>query len=515
MKISEIVIEMPPNFDAAALKEKLAEKTGTAEFAFRIEKQSLDARKKNNIHWRLKVTLAKDEKALKESGRQPEFEIPRIQKGAKVVVVGAGPAGFFAAFTLLKAGFDTTLIERGCDVESRAEGIIEFEKTGKFDPKRNYAFGEGGAGTFSDGKLTSRSKRDTAEKRFVFSSYVAAGAPDEISYMAHPHLGTDNLRFLVSNLRKEYENNGGKTLFETKFTGLKVENGRVSDVITDKGPLQADYCVVAPGLSAYDTYQTLMDAGVGFQAKEFAVGHRVEHPQRLINKAQWNAEEIPGLKAAEYRLTSKPVDSFPVYTFCMCPGGKIVPSAAFADSQNVNGMSCFARGGEFANAGCVAAIHPSALCPDIPDPTAVEALDALRRIENDFAEFGGGFTVPFCTVHDYIRRRMPSEMPKTSYPMGLTPAALWNMLPRPVSVSIRKGLQEFNRKIRGFKTGVIMGLESKTSAPVRVSRNRESLLADGFNNLFVVGEGSGWAGGIVSSAVDGVKAANTISSLSE
>jgi uncharacterized FAD-dependent dehydrogenase len=510
MKISEIVVEMPPGFDQAALKEKLAEKTGAAEFAFRIERQSLDARKKNNIHWRLKVSVAKDETTLRESAETPELRITHSKRDEKVVVVGAGPAGFFAAYVLRKAGFDTTIIERGCDVDSRADGIAEFERTGIFDPARNYAFGEGGAGTFSDGKLTSRSKHDIVEKRFVLSSYVAAGASPEILYMAHPHLGTDNIRRLVANLRKEFEREGGKILFETTLTGLKVEKGRVVEALTDKGPLEAGRCVVAPGLAAYDTYQTLMDAGVLFQAKEFAIGHRVEHPQHLINKAQWNAERIPGLGAAEYRLSAKPADAFSVYTFCMCPGGKIVPSAAFADSQTVNGMSYHARDGKFANAGCVAAIHPSALCVENSNPTAAEALDALKRVEADFAEFGGGFTMPYCTVHDYIRRRMPSDLPETSYPMGLAPAALWNLLPRPISSSIRKGLQEFNRKIRGFKTGIIMGLESKTSAPVRVSRGRDSMLAEGFDNLYVVGEGSGWAGGIVSSAVDGVKAATRI-----
>lgn len=510
MKTREIVIEMPPGFDSDTLKDELSRKLKSAEFAFRIEKQSLDARKKHNIHWRLKVTVGKDDDALNEIDDGPKLDIKRAKRDKRVVVVGSGPAGFFAAFVLQKAGFTTTLIERGCEVATRAKGIAEFEKTSKFNSKCNYAFGEGGAGTFSDGKLTSRGKRITAERDFIISSYISAGAPAEIAYMAHPHMGTDNLRRVVTKLRKEFENDGGTTLFETTLTGLKVENGRVVEALTDKGAIEADYCFVAPGLAAYDTYRTLLDAGVPFEAKEFAIGHRVEHPQRMINKVQWGAEEVPELKAAEYFLTAKPADAFPVYTFCMCPGGTIVPSGAFEDSQTVNGMSSYARDGEFANAGCVAAIHPSALCFDNSKPTASEALDALKEIEANFASFGGGFAAPFCSVHDFIRRRMPSEMPETSYPMEMVPAALWNLLPRPVSSSIRKGLQEFNRKIHGFKYGIIMGLESKTSAPVRVSRDRESMLADGFDNLFVIGEGSGWAGGIVSSGADGIKAAMKI-----
>ena len=510
MKNSEIVIEMPPGFDSEMLRDELSQKVDSAEFAFRIDKQSLDARKKHNIHWRLKVTVGKDDAALNETDETPKLDIKHAKRDKRVVVVGSGPAGFFAAFVLQKAGFTTTLLERGCEVATRAQGIAEFEKTAEFNPKCNYAFGEGGAGTFSDGKLTSRGKRIAAEREFIMSSYISAGAPAEIACMAHPHLGTDNIRRIVTKLRKEFEDNGGTTLFETTLTGLKVDGRRVVEAVTDKGAIETDYCYVAPGLAAYDTYRTLLDAGVPFEAKEFAIGHRVEHPQRMINKVQWGAEEVPGLKAAEYRLTAKPADAFPVYTFCMCPGGKIVPSAAFADSQTVNGMSSYARDGEFANAGCVAAIHPSALCIDNSNPTASEALDALKEIEANFAAFGGGFAAPFCSVHDFIRRRMPSEMPETSYPMEMVPAALWNLLPRPVSSSIRKGLQEFNRKIHGFKYGMIMGLESKTSAPVRVLRDRDSMLADGFDNLFVVGEGSGWAGGIVSSAADGIKAAMKI-----
>ncbi|NOY75117.1 MAG: NAD(P)-binding protein [Kiritimatiellaeota bacterium] len=510
MEFKEIVMEMPPDFDSADVERELAKRLGSDDYAFRIEKQSLDARKKHNIHWRLKVSVAKDAGALEEVSDRPKLNIERKKRDAQAVVVGSGPAGFFAALILRKAGFDTTLLERGSDVAKRASVISEFEKTGKFDPRNNYAFGEGGAGTFSDAKLTSRGKHISVERDFVLSTYISAGAPPEIAYLAHPHLGTDNIRKIVEKLRSDFEAEGGSVLFETTMTGLRTENGRVVEVLTDKGPVQADYCFVASGLAAYDTYQSLIDAGVSFQAKEFAIGHRVEHPQRLINKAQWNAESIPGLKAAEYRLTAKPADAFPVYTFCMCPGGKIVPSAAFADSQTVNGMSSYARGGDFANAGCVAAIHPSALCFDNPNPTALEALDALRRIEADFAEVGDGFAVPYCGIQDYIKRRMPGELPETSYPMEMAPVALWNLLPRPVSSSIRKGLQDFSRKIRGFRSGVIIGLESKTSAPVRVSRDRVTMLVDGFDNLFVIGEGSGWAGGIISSAADGIKAAMRI-----
>jgi len=326
--------------------------------------------------------------------------------------------------------------------------------------------------------------------------------------ISHPHLGSNNLRKIVKNLREEYIEAGGNILFETIVTDLEIEKGRVKEIVTDKDTLKADYCVIAPGLAAYDTYRMLLNNDVRFRPKNFAIGHRIEHEQSLINRAQWGKEEIPGLSAAEYRITAKDTGDFQVYSFCMCPGGQVVPSMALGNTNIVNGMSNYERSGRFASAGIVAGIHPDDLIGR--KSSAMEALEAVEEIEQNFFAATENYAAPFCGIRDYIKQRMPEETPETSYPLGLEPYALWNLLPRPISKSIRKGLQNFGRKINGFTQGIIMGLESKTSSPIQVIRDKESLVADGFDNLFVVGEGSGWAGGIITSGADGIKAAMNI-----
>ena len=508
MSNSTITVKMSPSFTLEELKVAIEKEVGSANFAYRIIKQSFDSRKRDRLHWEIRIAVADDEKQLTEYIAAPTLEIPYKKRGKKVVICGSGPAGFFSAFVLQKAGFETTLVERGTDVETRSKGIAKFEDNAEFNPASNYAFGEGGAGTFSDGKLTSRSKRISLERDFIISSYIRAGAPAEIAYLAHPHIGSNNLRKVVKNLREEYMEAGGKVLFETTVNDLKIENGSVTEVITDKESLETDYFVMAPGLAAFDTYRMLMNNDVMFKPKSFAIGHRVEHEQALINRAQWGVDTLPGLKAAEYRLTAKETGDFPVYSFCMCPGGQVVPSMAFGNANIVNGMSFYDRSGQFASAGIVAGIHPDDLLGR--KANAMEAIEALEEIEQNFAHATEQFKAPFCGIRDYIKQRMPEEMPETSYPLGLEPYALWNLLPRPISKSIRKGLQNFGRKINGFSKGIIMGLESKTSSPIQVVRDKESMLSQGFDNLFIVGEGSGWAGGIMTSAADGIKAAMKI-----
>jgi Uncharacterized FAD-dependent dehydrogenases len=248
----------------------------------------------------------------------------------------------------------------------------------------------------------------------------------------------------------------------------------------------------------------LMRRGVEFRVKNFALGSRVEHPQELINKAQWGKPSLPGVKAAEYRLTASPEGKLPVYTFCMCPGGTVVPSGAYGDINVVNGMSRYARSGEFANAGCVAGIDLNRVMGK--EITPGEALDWVGSLERAFYEYSGGYAAPFCGIRDFIGKKDVSGTCRTSYPLGVKPAALWELLPDAVADSMREGLKEFSRKIKGFESGNIMGLESKTSSPIQARREADGLCA-GFENLYVAGEGSGRAGGIVSSAADGIKAA--------
>lgn len=504
----EISLELAPDFTEDQLKELIAEELKIKDFTFQIAKQSLDARKKNNIHWQTRVGVSSPE--LKESAPDPvpELEIPTKKRKEKAVVVGSGPAGCFASLVLQKAGFATTMIERGIEVDARSKSITNFEKTGKFDPKANYAFGEGGAGTFSDGKLTARSKRISLEKQFILKTYVDAGAPEEILYLAHPHLGSNNLKKIVKKLRENFQEQGGEVQFETQFIDFKSAKGKVTSVVTDKGEIEADYVVIATGLAAYETYRMLINNGVQFRTKNFAMGFRVEHEQALINQAQWGAESVPGLKAAEYRLTMKGGDKIqPVYSFCMCPGGMVVPAGAYENINIVNGMSMYARSGKFANSGIVAGIHPDMLLRDTAEP--LDALACVEMHEQNFFELGEGYAAPFCSIRDFIKQRMPEEIPETSYPLGLKPAPLWNLLPREITKSIRRGLQDFSNKVRGFKNGTIMGLESKTSAPIQAIREKNGL-CEGFDNLFMIGEGSGYAGGIISSAADGVRSAIAI-----
>jgi hypothetical protein len=435
---------------------------------------------------------------------QENLEIPYKKSNLPIVVTGSGPAGFFAAFILQKAGFPVTLIERGSEVIKRGKSILAFEKTGVFDPHNNYAFGEGGAGTFSDGKLTSRSKHISKEKQFILKSYIEAGAPEEIEYMAHPHLGTDNLRKIVQNLRIRFEALGGKIHFETVLEDIAVKNASVTEAVTSIGNLPASVLFIAPGHSAYETYRMLMRRGVLFRTKNFAIGSRMEHRQEIINLAQWGKEKLPGVKAAEYRLTSPADGKHTVFSFCMCPGGTVVPAAAYPETNIVNGMSYYLRNGNFANAACVAGIHPDELAGKPVSP--LEALDWLENLERNFYRVTGNYSAPSCSISDFLNQKIRQKNLESSYPLGLVSAPLWELLSRPVVQSMQAGLVDFIRKMKGLETGNLLGLESKTSSPVQVVRESNGLV-EGFTNLYVVGEGSGYAGGIISSAADGIKAA--------
>jgi uncharacterized protein len=503
MGCSIIDIKVPTAYNEELLRKIIGGSLRIRNFSYQIENKSLDARNKNRIHWVMRVAVVSDE--LK-GGEAPRFEILKIpfrKRKEEILVVGSGPAGFFCAFVLQQAGFNTTLIERGSEVLKRSRSILNFERNAEFDPKNNYAFGEGGAGTFSDGKLTSRSKHISKERQFILESYIAAGAPEEIAYLTYPHLGTDNLKKIVKNLRNEYENIGGKMLFETMLEDIRVKDGKVTEAITSAGVLPLDVLFIAPGHSAYETYRMLMRRGVAFRTKNFAIGSRMEHPQEIINLAQWGKAKLPGVKAAEYRLTSPGDGKHQVYSFCMCPGGMVVPATAYAGSNIVNGMSYYKRDGRFANAACVAGIHPDELTGKEDSPE--EALDQLEILERQFYQHTNSYMAPACSIMDFIDGMNRSSVSESSYPLGLKTAPLWEMLPANVVLAMRAGLIDFTRKMKGFETGNLIGLESKTSSPIQVIREPDGLCT-GFKNLYLIGEGSGYAGGIISSAADGVKA---------
>ncbi len=507
MGFREITLQLPTDYTDAALESAIAKELGIRQFSWQIESKSLDARKKYNIHWLLRLGIISEELTGGDPFVYPSLDIPWKPRNTRVLVVGSGPAGFFAALVLQQAGFQTVLIERGSRVDRRVAGIRAFESSGTFDPLSNYAFGEGGAGTFSDGKLTSRTKKIGREKQFILSSYIRAGAPPEIEYLAHPHLGTDHLRHIAVNLRKEFEGLGGEVRFETQLIDLIVTAGKVVAAVTSAGEIPVDELVIAPGHSAHETYRMLIRNKVLFTTKNFALGCRVEHPQELINQAQWGRASLPGVKAAEYRLTVKGDGFLPVYTFCMCPGGTVVPATAYASTNIVNGMSRYRRGGRFANAACVAACNLDSLLAKAVSP--LEALDWLEALEQKFYQYAGGYQAPFTTISGFIHRKTSSRAADSSYPLGLCSAPLWELLPSEISRSIALGLVEFSKKLSGFDSGIILGLESKTSSPLQVVREPDRCCR-GFTNLYLAGEGSGWSGGIISSGVDGIRTALAI-----
>ncbi len=499
-----IELTMPSAFTVKELEKEIEKKFRTKQFTYQIMNKSLDARNKRNIFWQLRVAVSCDNIQGDEKEPSPSLNIAYKKRHKKVVVTGSGPAGFFAAYILQMAGFETLILERGRDVNKREKGILHFEKTGEFDPRSNYAFGEGGAGTFSDGKLTSRSKHISREKAFIISSYINAGAPEEIRYLSHPHVGSNHLRRVVKTLGEKYSSLGGIIRFETTMDDLTVQQGEVKEAFSGREAFSGDYFIVAPGHSSYETYRMLMRRGVGFRTKNFALGCRAEHLQREINRAQWGVEKLQGVKAAEYRLTSEADGKHPVYSFCMCPGGMVVPAATYAHQNIVNGMSNYQRDGRFANAACVAGIHPDQLTGKKISPE--DFLSWMEALEHTFYDFSGNYRAPFCSIRDFLSGKEPIKIPDSSYPLGITPAPLWAMLPGEIVPSMKEGLKSFCHKIKGYENGILLGLESKTSSPVQVIREKNGLCS-GFANLFMAGEGGGYTGGIISSAADGIKIA--------
>ena len=506
MGYREYEVSLPLSAPAEELRTAIARKAGLDEFEYSILLKSLDARKKERIVWLYRVGVRSPELKRGTEPEAPALEHRKTTRGGRVVVVGTGPAGIFAALYLARSGFTVTVLERGSRVDERKAALDAFEAGGPFPAADNYAFGEGGAGTFSDGKLSSRTKGISAEREYLYSEFVAAGAPAEIRYMTNPHVGSDKLYAMTSRLRAALEEAGGVMEFGARVDDLVPTSGKIVAVDTPKGRYEADAFLFACGHSSFDTQRMLMRRGVPFRTKNFALGFRAEHEQAAINRAQWGVESLPGVKAAEYRLTAKSGDRG-VYSFCMCPGGTVVPAAAFADASVVNGKSDYSRAGRWANAAVVAGVSLNALLGKEISPE--EALDWLEALERRFKEFAGGWRAPAMTIGDFLSGRSGTALPASSYPLGLVGADLAELLPTGLVEPLCEGLVQFSRKLRGYEDGIILGLESKTSASIQAERDPESRTA-GFENLYIAGEGSGWSGGIVSSAADGLKAAQAL-----
>ena len=512
MGYAEITLKLPTDYSEKLLEKKISEEIPDRNFSFHIIRRSLDARNKRDIHFLTRIGVT----AGNLSGKEPEtshLEIPdRRGINKKVVITGCGPAGMFAALVLQKAGFSVTIVEKGADVAARTAKIAEFERSGTFNKLGGYCFGEGGAGTFSDGKLTSRTKTISSEKDFIFETFIRFGAPEEIAFETYPHVGSDNLKKIIPAIVSEFTELGGTILFESEVTEIYKNGDKINSIgVTGKhsGKIDGDFFIFANGHSSFRLYKLLISQGVLFTTKPFAIGFRVEHLQEELNYSMWRRRSLPGVKAAEYHLTAN-CGPGSVFTFCMCPGGRIVQSAPDALSSVVNGMSDYARDGKFANSAVVTPFSLEEAAKK--EITAGTALDILEEMEHNFFNYRNSFDVPAMRISDIIHGKTTSELPESSFSFGLIPADLSGFFPKNVYERLKKGLEIFCSKIDCFENGIAAGFESKTSAPIKCLRNQD-LTAAPFTNLYICGEGSGYSGGIISSAADGIKTAIRIASL--
>lgn len=477
----------------------------------RIIRQSIDARR-NPVMLNLTVRVATgDDKTVEADFNPIKFE--NLPSDAPIVaIVGAGPAGLFGALEAIRLGLRPIVLERGKDVDGRRLDIAQISRRKKINPDSNYCFGEGGAGTFSDGKLYTRSKKrgDNSE---VLRLLVQFGASPDILIDAHPHIGSDRLPHVIKNIRCAIMQYGGEVRFETKVTSLILaSDGRVEGVETDRGPVKADAVILAIGHSAHDTFRVLAEQSVEMQPKGIAVGIRLEHPQSLIDRIQYHSEEGRGkfLPPAEYSFLSR-VDDRGVYSFCMCPGGVVVPAGSGDCELVVNGMSASARAGKWANSGMVVEILPGDF-PEFESRGPLQMLELQESLERKFFECSGNSIVaPAQRMIDFTDGKVSESLPESSYAPGIHSADFNELLPPFLAERLRKGFLDFGRKATGFLTNdaILIGLESRTSSPVRITRDRDTLQSVSVTGLFPAGEGAGYAGGIVSAAIDGIRCADS------
>jgi len=471
----------------------------------RIIRKSIDARgRKININMVFEVFSGEDP----SSPLEYEYHYPNVENKPEVVVIGAGPAGLFASLRLIESGFRPILIERGKPVGERKLDIDLLESNHILNPDSNYCFGEGGAGTFSDGKLYTRSKKRGDISRILEILYLH-GADESILYEAHPHIGSDKLPGVVLAIRNKILECGGIIRFNSRVTDISVSGNSLTHISTSKGEkIKGRAFIFATGHSARDMYFLMKSKGINLEAKPYAMGIRVEHPQELIDKIQYHCRKDKYLPAASYNLAEQ-VNSRGVYSFCMCPGGQIVPSATSASEIVVNGMSVSHRNSPYANSGIVVQVLPA----DYRSYQNLEGLAGLRLQElceqKAYRQVGSGQHAPAQRLNDFVNNRSSQNLPVCSYLPGLALSPMHEWLPDFIKRNLQEAFKKFDTVMRGFlsRDAVIVGVESRTSSPVRIPRDPETGSHTGTKNLFPAGEGSGYAGGIVSSAIDGENAA--------
>lgn len=522
IKISNIIA--PPDYSLEFLKLRAAKILGISPdeiYDFGIYRLSVDARKKSDVHFVCAVTLtaANEEKlAAKAENKNVEFfapkqySFPEINRKSPLrpVVVGMGPAGLFSALHLARAGIVPIILERGNDVTKRTEDVEQFWKTGKLSLNSNVQFGEGGAGTFSDGKLTT-GINDTRISH-VFETFVEHGAPEDILYSQKPHIGTDVLRNVVRSMREELINLGCDIRFGHKLVGLKLHNNALSGitVASEAGSyeLNCDTIILAPGHSARDTFTMLFEAGVPMEQKAFAIGVRIEHSQKDISLSQYGNfwDKLP---PADYKLACHLPNGRSAFTFCVCPGGQVVAAASESERLVTNGMSLRARDGKNINGGLLVGVKPD----DFGDSHPLSGMKFQEYWESKAYTAGGGdYFAPIQTVGDYLSNRVANKIGRVTptYLPGVSPANLRDCLPNYVSETIATAIPIFDRSLHGFASpdAVLTGIETRSSSPVRIVRNEN--FESAIRGIFPCGEGAGYAGGITSAAVDGIKVAEAI-----
>ncbi len=482
----------------------------------RLLKDSIDARRRP-IAKQLRLLVAVDE-PLPEAPLPTRHYAPLPPTAKRVIIVGSGPGGLFAALRCLELGMRPIVLERGKDVTARRFDLQPLHLGDFVNAESNYCFGEGGAGTFSDGKLFTRAtKRGPVME--VYETFVAHGASPEILTDAHPHIGSDRLPDIIKAMRHSILNAGGEVHFDTRVCALlrSADGKRLLGVRSSDGKeWEGSAVILATGHSARDVYRMLHEEGLLLERKAFAVGVRIEHPQALIDAAQYHlrpGEERPyGLPAARYALATK-IQDRGVHSFCMCPGGHIVPSATAADEVVVNGMSLSQRNSPYANSGFVVTVEPQDTDAYAAEHGVLSGLAYQKALEIATAQAGGGRQkAPAQRVVDFIAGRVSATLPATTYDPGLTPCDLNALLPAQVAWRMKEGLQHFNRKLRGFagEDALLIGCETRTSSPLRIPRDKETLQHVQLAGLYPCGEGAGYAGGIVSAALDGRRCAEAV-----
>lgn len=480
---------------------------------FKISKKSVDARNKNNVHFVYSVdcndvSVHVADKDIEHIEPSEKLVYKIKDDGVRPIVVGSGPAGMFAGLALAEAGLKPVILERGAEVDVRRKDIDIFWKLGKLNPESNVQFGEGGAGTFSDGKLTTGIKKDKFTAKVMQELYLA-GAPQEILYLAKPHIGTDNLRIVVKNIRKKIISLGGEYMFNTKLEDLVIKENQIVGIKVlhngEKSELPAKRVFLAIGHSARDTFEMLHARGVYMEQKPFAVGVRVEHKQANINKAQYGKfAQSPYLGAADYKLAVHLPNGRSAYTFCMCPGGQVVAAASETGRVVTNGMSEFARNKENANAALLVGVNSQ----DFGSAHPLAGMYFQRKLEEKaFALGGKTYLAPAQLVGDFLKnmKSRGAKSVKPSYSPGVNWCDLSALFSSEISDTLRLGIVEMGHKLRGFDDpdAVLTGVESRSSSPIRIVR--DETMQSSVKGLYPCGEGAGYAGGITSSAADALK----------